>query len=75
MRAEFQSAGGYATGTSTGWSGDTFTWDLDVSNFMGKISAKHIFTKKGDKEFLHRIDATMPGSATPATLFEVTCKK
>jgi hypothetical protein len=75
VRGEFQSGGGYVTGTSTGWSGETMTWDLDVSNFMGKMSAKHTFTKKSDKEFVHKIDAKMPGSPGPVTLFEVTCKK
>ena len=24
-------------GTSAGWVGDAFTWDLEISNFMGKI--------------------------------------
>ena len=75
VRAEFQANGAYVTGTSTGWSGDTFSWDLEVSNFMGKISAVHTFTKKGDKEFAHKIDAKVPGSPGPVTLFEVTCKK
>jgi hypothetical protein len=75
VRAEFQSTGGYVTGTSTGWSGDTLTWDLEVSNFMGKMSAKHSFEKKGDKEFVHKMEARMPGSLGPVPLFEVTCKK
>lgn len=75
VRGEFQSSGGYVTGTSAGWVGDTFTWDLEVSNFMGKIKAKHIFTKKSDKEFVHKIDASLPGPPAPVTLFEVTCKK
>jgi hypothetical protein len=75
VRGEFQSSGGYVTGTSTGWSGDTMTWDLEMSNFMGKMSGKHTFTKKGDKEFVHKIDAKMPASPGPVTLFEVTCKK
>ena len=75
VRAEFQSGGGYVTGTSTGWSGDTLVWDLEISNFMGKMNAKHSFTKKSDKEFVHQIDAKMPGSPAPMTIFEVTCKK
>jgi hypothetical protein len=75
VRGEFQSGGGYVTGTSTGWEGDTMTWDLEVSNFMGKMTAKHIFTKKGDKAFTHKIEAKMPGSPGPAPLFEVNCKK
>ena len=40
-----------------------------------KISAQHIFTKKGDKEFVHKIEAKIPGGPGPVTLFEVTCKK
>lgn len=75
VRAEVQSGGGFVTGTSTGWSGDTLTWDLDISNFMGKMNAKHTFTKKGDKEFVHKIEAKLPGAPGPVTLFEVTCKK
>jgi len=75
VRAEFQSDGGYATGSSSGWSGDTMTWDLEVSNFMGKMTAKHIFTKKSDKEFVHKLEAKLPGSPGPAPLFDVTCKK
>jgi hypothetical protein len=75
VRGEFQSSGGYVTGTSTGWVGDTMTWDLEISNFMGKMSAKHSFTKKSDKEFVHKIEAKMPASPGPVTLFEVTCKK
>lgn len=75
VRAEFQSGGGYITGTSTGWSGETLTWDLEVSNFMGKMSGKHSFTKKGDKEFIHKLEAKMPASPEPVTIFEVTCKK
>jgi Protein of unknown function (DUF1579) len=75
VRAEFQSNGSYVTGTSTGWSGDTMTWDLEISNFMGKMSSKHSFTKKGDKEFVHKIEVKMPGSPGPMTLFDVTCKK
>jgi hypothetical protein len=75
VRGEFQSSGGYVTGTSTGWSGDTMTWDLELANFMGKMTAKHSFTKKGDKEFVHKIDAKIPASPGPVTLFEVTCKK
>jgi hypothetical protein len=75
VRAEFQSSGGYVTGTSTGWVGDTMTWDLEISSFMGKMNAKHIFTKKGDKEFAHKIDAALPGNPAPVTLFDVTCKK
>jgi hypothetical protein len=75
VRAEFQSNGGYVTGTSTGWAGDTLTWDLEVSNFMGKSDAKHLFIKKSDKEFVHKIETKMPGSPAPVSLFEVTCKK
>lgn len=75
VRAEFQSSGGYVTGTSTGWVGDTLTWDLEISNFMGKTTGKHIFTKKGDKEFLHKIEVSPPGSPGPVTVFELTCKK
>jgi hypothetical protein len=75
VRGEFQSGGGYVTGTSTGWAGDTLTWDLEVSNFMGKMSAKHTFTRKGDKAFAHKIEAKLPGSPGPAPLFEVNCKK
>ena len=75
VRGEFQSNGGYVTGTSTGWSGDTMTWDLEIANFMGKMTAKHTFTKKGDKEFVHKLEAKMPGSPGLSTIFEVTCKK
>jgi hypothetical protein len=75
VRAEFQSAGGHANGTSTGWVGDTMTWDLEVSDFMGQMTAKHMFTKKGDKEFVHKLEAKLPGSSAPVTLFDVTCKK
>ena len=75
VRAEFESSGAYVTGTSTGWSGDTLVWDLEVSNFMGKWTAKHSFTKKGDKEFIHKMVAKLPGSPGPMPLFEVTCKK
>jgi hypothetical protein len=75
VRDEFQSNGDHATGTSTGWSGDTMTWDLEASNFMGKMSSKHSFIKKSAKEFVHRLEATMPGSPSPVTIFEVTCKK
>ena len=75
VRAEFQSTGAYVTGTSKGWSGDALTWDLEISNFQGKMSAKHTFTKKSDKEFVHKLDAKVPGSAGPVTLFEVTCTK
>lgn len=75
VRAEIQNAGGYTTGTSMGWSGDTMTWDLESSNFMGKMGGKHVFTKKSDKEFVHKLDVKMPGSPGLVTLFEVTCKK
>lgn len=75
VRAEFQSTGGYVIGTSAGWSGDTLTWDLDLSTFMGKMNGKHSFTKKGDREFVHKLAAKIPGSPAPVTLFEVTCKK
>jgi hypothetical protein len=75
VRGEFQSTGGHVTGTSTGWSGDTMTWDLEMSDFMGKTTGKHIFTKKSPKEFVHKLEAKLPGSPGPATLFEVTCKK
>jgi hypothetical protein len=75
VRAEFQSNGSYVTGTSAGCSGDTMTWDLEVSNFMGKLTSKHTFTKKGDKEFTHKIEVKLPGSPAPVALFDVTCKK
>ncbi|MES1207763.1 MAG: DUF1579 family protein [Pseudomonadota bacterium] len=75
VRAEFQSTGGYVTGTSTGWTGDTMVWNLDISNFIGKFTATHTFTKKGDKEFVHKLEAKLPGSPGPMTLFEATCKK
>jgi hypothetical protein len=75
VRAEFQSTGGYVTGTSTGWVGDTLTWDLKLSNFLGNLTSKHMFTKKSDKEFVHKIEAVMPSNPAPVTLFEVTCKK
>jgi len=75
VRAEFQSNGDHATGTSAGWSGDTMTWDLEVANFMGKMSSKHSFMKKSEREFVHKLEATMQGSPGPVTIFEVTCKK
>jgi hypothetical protein len=75
FRAEFQSDGGYATGTSTGWSGDTMTWDLTMSSFMGQMIAKHIFMKKSDKEFVHKLEGKLQGSPATTTLFDVTCKK
>jgi hypothetical protein len=75
VRSEFQSNGGYVLGTSTGWTGDTMTWDLELSSFMGKMTARHSFTKKGDKEFVHKLVTQMPGNSGPTTLFEVTCKK
>ena len=46
-----------------------------ASNFMGKMSSKHSFIKKSEKEFVHKLEATMPGSPSPVTIFEVTCKK
>ena len=75
VRGEFQSSGGYLTGTSPGWTGDTMTWDIDVSNFMGRMGGKHSFIKKSDKEFVHKFEVKLPPSAEPVTLFEVTCKK
>jgi len=75
VRDEFQSNGDHATGTSTGWSGDTMTWDLEASNSMGKMSSRHSFIKKREREFVHKLEATMPGSPSPMTIFEVTCKK
>jgi len=75
VRAEFQSDGGYVTGTSTGWAGDSITWDLELASYMGKMSAKHVFVKKSDKEFVHKLEVTMPGHPGPTPVFEVTCKK
>jgi hypothetical protein len=75
VRAEFESTGGYVTGTSAGWVGDTLTWDLEMSSFMGKMAAKHLFIKKSDREFVHKLEAKLPGSPGPATLFQLTCKK
>lgn len=75
VRAEFQSNGGYVTGTSTGWSGDNLIWDLEMSSFMGKTTGTHTFTKKGDKEFVHKIEVKMSGSPAPVPIFEVSCKK
>lgn len=75
VRAEFQSGGGYVTGTSSGWSGDTLIWDLEISNFMGKMNGKHTFTKKSDKEFVHKLELKMPSNPAPVTIFEATCKK
>ena len=42
---------------------------------MGKMSSKHSFIKKSEKEFVHKLEAKMPGSPSPMTIFEVTCKK
>ena len=42
---------------------------------MGKMTAKHSFTKKSEKEFVHKLEAKMPASPAPVTIFEVTCKK
>jgi hypothetical protein len=75
VRSEYQSHGGYATGTSSGWVGDTLTWDVEESNFLGRISGKHSFTKKSDKEFVHKLEAKLPGAPGPVTIFEATCKK
>jgi hypothetical protein len=33
------------------------------------------FNKKSEKEFVHKLEATMPGSPSPVTIFEVICKK
>ena len=51
------------------------TWDLEASNSMGKMSSRHSFIKKREREFVHKLEATMPGSPSPMTIFEVTCKK
>jgi hypothetical protein len=51
------------------------TWDLELANFMGKMSAKHVFVKKNDKEFVHKLEINMPGSPGPTPLFDVTCRK
>ena len=33
------------------------------------------FIKKSEKEFVHKLEATMPGSPSPVTIFELICKK
>jgi len=31
--------------------------------------------RKSEKEFVHKLEATMPGNPSSVTIFEVTCKK
>jgi hypothetical protein len=73
VRADRDSMGGWFAPTSSGWEGDKFVWTGDLDSPMGKMPAKHTFTKKSDKEFTHTLDLTAGGKES--RLFEVTCKK
>lgn len=73
VRADRDSLGGWFAPTSPGWQGDRFVWTGELDGPMGKMPAKHTFTKQGDKAFLHTLEITAQGKAM--TIFEVTCKK
>jgi hypothetical protein len=73
VRTDADWFGGWFSPTSTGWAGDQFVWAGDLSTGQGMISARHTFTKKGDKEFAHTLEMTLGGRNTP--VFDVACKK
>jgi hypothetical protein len=73
VRADADSMGGWFSPTSTGWAGDQFVWVGDMSSPAGMLPARHTFSKKSDKEFVHALELNIQGKNTP--IFEVTCKK
>jgi Protein of unknown function (DUF1579) len=74
VRADIDGFGGWFSPTSTGWEGDRFVWSGNVENPMGgAMAAKHTFTRKSDKEFVHSLELTAGGKASP--IFEIGCKK
>ncbi len=59
--------------TSPGWQGDTMTLTGEMNMGGQKVTATDIFTKKGDKEMLHKATMAMGGKAMP--FLEDSCKK
>lgn len=74
VRTDVDNMGSVAHFTTAGWTGDTLVWDGQMMGMMGKMAAKHTFTKKGEKEFSAVLDMTGPDGKS-MTFSEWTCKK
>ncbi len=74
VRTDVDSMGSIAHFTSTGWAGDSMVFDGQMMGAMGRMAAKHTFTKKGEKEVSASLDLTGPDGKA-MTVREWTCKK
>jgi hypothetical protein len=74
VRAAVGNMGEWDTASAPGWEGDKLVWTGELSGPMGRIPFHHTFTKKGDKEWTHLLEARLPDGKW-APIEDVTCKK
>jgi len=66
--------GGTGSEWSTGWSGDTISFEGEMNLQGHKMPVRDVFIKKSDREMSHKSEAQLkPGQWT--TMGEETCKK
>jgi hypothetical protein len=74
VRAGASTDGNWDSATSPGLEGDQMVWTGEFSGPTGRLSFKHTFTKKSDKEWGHTLEIKDPtGKWTPTE--DVTCKR
>jgi hypothetical protein len=74
VRAGVNNDGGWDSATSPGLEADKIVWTGEFSGPMGRMPFRHIFTKKGDKEWGHMLEIKDPtGKWLPTE--DVSCKR
>ena len=74
VRAAGTNAGDWDFGTSPGLEGDKIVWTGEFSGPMGRMSYRHVFIKKSDREWTHALELKDPaGKFTPIN--DVSCKR
>ena len=74
FRASFSNLGEWTTGSATGWTGDEWEWNGEVTNAAGeKLQFKHTFTKVDEKAFSDRFEVNQDG--TWKEVITDTCKR
>jgi len=73
-QSSFDTMGGYATQTGTGWNGDVMVFEGSANGMPESMGVRDTFTKKGASEFMHTGEMQGADKKWMKT-DEETCKK
>jgi hypothetical protein len=73
VRSAYANNGSWEIAASSGWDGSRLVWIGHLYQPGGKVSFRHVFTKKSEREIVHSWELGETGKSTPIN--EVSCRR